>query len=154
MKQREQKTGPLQMACFYVGSALCGIDIGVIQEMNRQMEMTRVPQAASYVLGIMNLRGRIVTIIDLGRKLGLTPSKTTEDSRVIIVNSRDENIGLLVDRVTDVITTKWEAIEPTPANIKGLKGKYFQGVFQTPKDLVAILDMEEVLADDEHGGRQ
>ena len=149
MKQQAEKTGPLQLSCFSVGSALCGIDINLIQEMNRQMEMTKVPQAPSYVLGIMNLRGRIVTIIDLGRKLGLAPSKMTETSRIIIVNSRDENIGLLVDRITDVVTDKWEHVEPTPSNIKGLKGKYFTGVLKTAKDLVAVLDVEEVLADDQ-----
>ena len=142
------KKGPVQLSCFFVGSALCGIGINVIQEMNKQMEMTKVPQAPEYVLGIMNLRGRIVTIIDLGRKLGLAPSKMTENSRIIIVNSRDENIGLLVDRITDVVTAKWEEVEPTPSNIKGVKGKYFQGVFKAAKDLVAILDVEEVLADD------
>jgi len=147
-QQAKEKTGALQMSCFFVGSALCGIDINVIQEMNKQMEMTKVPQAPSYVLGIMNLRGRIVTIIDLGRKLGLSPSKTTETSRIIIVNSRDENIGLLVDRVTDVVTAKWEDVEPTPSNIKGVKGKYFQGVLKSSKDLIAVLDVEEVLADD------
>ena len=147
-QQAKDKTGALQMSCFFVGSALCGIDINVIQEMNKQMEMTKVPQAPSYVLGIMNLRGRIVTIIDLGRKLGLSPSKTTETSRIIIVNSRDENIGLLVDRVTDVVTAKWEDVEPTPSNIKGVKGKYFQGVLKSSKDLIAVLDVEEVLADE------
>jgi purine-binding chemotaxis protein CheW len=147
-QQAKEKTGALQMSCFFVGSALCGIDIKVIQEMNKQMEMTKVPQAPSYVLGIMNLRGRIVTIIDLGRKLGLSPSKTTEISRIIIVNSRDENIGLLVDRVTDVVTAKWEDVEPMPSNIKGAKGRYFQGVLKSSKDLIAVLDVEEVLADD------
>lgn len=149
MKQNTQdKTGPVQMSCFYVGSALCGIDINIIQEMNKQMEMTRVPQAPPYVLGIMNLRGRIVTIIDLGRKLGLSPSKVTETSRIIIVNSRDENIGLLVDKITDVVTAKWEDVEPTPANIKGVKGKYFQGVYKSAKDLIAILNVEDVLIDE------
>lgn len=147
-QQAQEKTGALQMSCFYVGSALCGIDINVIQEMNRQMEMTKVPQAPSYVLGIMNLRGRIVTIIDLGLKLGLSPSKVTDTSRIIIVNSREENIGLLVDKITDVVTAKWEDVEPTPSNIKGVKGRYFQGVLKTSKDLVAVLDVGEVLADD------
>jgi purine-binding chemotaxis protein CheW len=147
-QQAQEKTGALQMSCFYVGSALCGIDINLIQEMNKQMEMTKVPQAPSYVLGIMNLRGRIVTIIDLGLKLGLAPSKTTETSRIIIVNSRDENIGLLVDRITDVVTAKWEDVEPTPSNIKGVKGRYFQGVLKSSKDLIAVLDVGEVLADD------
>ena len=147
-QQAQEKTGALQMSCFYVGSALCGIDINLIQEMNKQMEMTKVRQARSYVLGIMNLRGRIVTIIDLGLKLGLAPSKTTETSRIIIVNSRDENIGLLVDRITDVVTSKWEDVEPTPSNIKGVKGRYFQGVLKSSKDLIAVLDVGEVLADD------
>jgi purine-binding chemotaxis protein CheW len=147
-QQAQEKTGALQMSCFYVGSALCGIDINVIQEMNRQMEMTKVPQAPAYVLGIMNLRGRIVTIIDLGLKLGLSPSKVTDTSRIIIVNSRDENIGLLVDKITDVVTAKWEDVEPTPSNIKGVKGRFFQGVLKASKDLVAVLDVGEVLADD------
>jgi len=145
---KTQQSGPLQMSCFYVGSALCGIDIRVIQEMNKQMEMTRVPGSPDYVLGIMNLRGRIVTIIDLGKKLGLGGSKKTDQSRIIIVNSKEENIGLLVDRIADVFTTRWEDVEPTPSNIKGIKGKYFQGVCKTGKDLVAILDIDTVLAEE------
>ncbi|HCF05101.1 MAG: CheW protein [Desulfomicrobiaceae bacterium] len=145
---KTQQSGPLQMSCFYVGSALCGIDIRVIQEMNKQMEMTRVPGAPSYVLGIMNLRGRIVTIIDLGKKLGLGESKKTEQSRIIIVNSREENIGLLVDRIADVVTTRWEDVDPTPSNIKGIKGKYFHGVCKAGKELVAILDIDAVLGDE------
>lgn len=149
MTQRApERSGSFQLACFYVGSALCGIDINVIQEMNRQMAMTRVPQAVQYVLGIMNLRGRIVTIIDLGRKLGMAPSRRTETSRIIIVNSREENIGFLVDRVSDVVMAKWEDVESTPSNIKGVKGTYFQGVCKTTKDLVAILDVDRVLAEE------
>ncbi|GAB1408968.1 chemotaxis protein CheW [Desulfovibrionales bacterium] len=148
MKGVTEKTGPVQLSCFYVGSALCAIDINLIQEMNKHMAMTTVPQAPEYVLGIMNLRGRIVTIIDLGRKLGLAWSKKTDRSRIIIVNSRDENIGLLVDSITDVVTARWEDVEPTPSNIKGVKGRYFEGVFKASKDLVAILDVETVLADD------
>lgn len=148
MSSENNKTGPVQISCFYVGSALCGIDINVIQEMNKQMTMTKVPQSPAHVLGIMNLRGRIVTIIDLGLKLGLSPSKTTDNSRIIIVNSRDENIGLLVDKITDVVNAKWEEMEPTPSNIKGLKGKYFQGVLKASKELIAVLDVEEVLSED------
>ncbi|WP_244150386.1 chemotaxis protein CheW [Desulfomicrobium norvegicum] len=97
--------------------------------------MTKVPQAPAYVLGIMNLRGRIVSNIDLGLKLGLAPSKTTETSRIIIVNSRDENIGLLVDRITDVVTSKWRGVESNPSNIKEVKGTagLFSGNPQVPQ---------------------
>jgi len=90
------------LATFYVGEALCGMDILKVQEINKQMEVTRVPQAPEYVSGVLNLRGRIVTIIDLGKKLGLSPTQPTEASRNIIVNSQEEHIGLLVAGIADV----------------------------------------------------
>ncbi len=106
---------------------------------------TKVPQASDYIEGILNLRGRIVTIIDLGKKLGLAPVSKDKDNRNIIVNSEDEHIGLLVDSISDVALAKKEEIEPAPSNIGGMKGKYFQGVIKTKKQLIGILDIDEVL---------
>lgn len=133
------------LATFYVGEALCGMDILQIPEINRHMEVTRVPQAPEYVVGVLNLRGRIVTIIDLGRKLGLSRTELTDASRNIIVNSKDEHIGLLVDRIADVVQAHWDRVEPPPANIGGVQGKFFQGVFKTEDSLISILDVEKVL---------
>lgn len=133
------------LATFYVGEAFCGMDILQVQEINKQMEATRVPQAPEYVLGVLNLRGRIVTVIDLGRKLGLSPSVLSHGSRNIIVNSQNEHIGLLVDRIADVVQADWQQVEPPPANIGGVQGRYFQGVFKTEDSLISILDVEEVL---------
>ncbi|WP_457571451.1 chemotaxis protein CheW [Desulfovulcanus sp.] len=142
----DRKKSSLQLSCFYIGEALCGIDIDHVQEINKQISFTVVPHAFDYVLGIMNLRGRIVTIIDLGKKLGLGDSRVTEKSRIIIVNSKEEHIGLLVDKITDVIMADWDQVTPSPSNIKGGQGKYFQGVLKLKNKLVAILDIEEVLA--------
>jgi len=135
----------LEFSTFYVGGALCGINILNIQEINKHFEITRVPQASAYVEGILNLRGRIVTIIDLGKKLGLDPVNKGKDNRNIIVNSEDEHIGLLVDGISDVVIAKQEDIEPAPSNIGGMKGKFFQGVLKTEKQLIGILDIDEVL---------
>lgn len=135
----------LEFSTFYVGGALCGINILSIQEINKNFEMTKVPQAADYIEGILNLRGRIVTIIDLGKKLGLAPATKDKDNRNIIVNSDDEHIGLLIDAISDVVIAKTEDIEPAPSNIGGMKGKYFQGVIKTEKQLIGILDIDEVL---------
>jgi len=135
----------LEFSTFYVGGALCGINILNIQEINKHFEITKVPQASNYVKGILNLRGRIVTIIDLGEKLGLDPVNQNKSNRNIIVNSEDEHIGLLVDAISDVVLTKNEDIEPAPSNIGGVKGKYFQGVLKTEKQLIGILDIDEVL---------
>ncbi len=135
----------IEFSTFYVGGALCGIDILNIQEINKNFEITKVPQAADYVEGILNLRGRIVTIIDLGKKLGLEPASKAKNNRNIIVNSEDEHIGLLVDSIADVVLAKSSAIEPAPSNIGGVKGKFFEGVLKTQTSLIGILDINEVL---------
>jgi len=96
----------LEFSTFFVGGALCGINILNIQEINKHFEITKVPQAPDYIEGILNLRGRIVTIIDLGKKLGLAPVNRSKDSRNIIVNSEDEHIGLLIDSISDVRVCK------------------------------------------------
>ena len=141
----EASSEDLEFSTFYVGGALCGINILNIQEINKHFEITKVPQASDYVEGILNLRGRIVTIIDLGKKLGLDPVNKDKDNRNIIVNSEDEHIGLLVDGISDVVITKREDIEPAPSNIGGMKGKFFQGVLKTEKQLIGILNIDEVL---------
>ena len=147
MTEKTVKTSSedLEFSTFYVGGALCGINILNIQEINKHFEITKVPQASDYIEGILNLRGRIVTIIDLGKKLGLDPVNKDKDNRNLIVNSDDEHIGLLIDSISDVVIAKEDDIEPAPSNIGGVKGKFFQGVLKTEKQLIGILDIDEVL---------
>jgi purine-binding chemotaxis protein CheW len=137
----------MELATFYVGKALCGIDILSIQEINKHFDVTTVPQAADYVVGVLNLRGRIVTVLDLGKKLGLSEIQRTKNNKNIIVRSQDELIGLMVDSISDVVSADRESIEHSPSNISGVKGKYFKGVLKTETSLIGILDVEEVLKD-------
>ena len=134
----------VEMATFYVGEALCGMDILKVQEINKLMEMTTVPQAPDYVMGILNLRGQIVTIIDLGKKLHLGKTEVSDMSRNIIVNAKGEYVGLLVNRISDVVEAQWDKVEPPPANIGGIQGNYFKGVFKTTDRLIGILDVDKV----------
>ncbi len=138
-------TVDMELATFYVGGALCGINILNIQEINKHFEITKVPQSSDYVIGILNLRGKIVTIIDLGKKLELSEIKQNKDSRNIIVNSNDEHIGLLVDDISDVVSSDKAQIESPPSNLNGIKGKFFSGVLKTEDKLIGILDIDEVL---------
>jgi len=138
-----------ELSTFYIGDALCGMDILKIQEINKILEMTTVPKAPEYVKGILNLRGQIVTVIDLGKKLGLSSTKIGNETRNIIVDSNNEYIGLLVDKIGDVERTEGDEIEPPPANMGGVKGKYFEGVFKTEGILVGILNVEEILKEQE-----
>lgn len=151
MQKKSEKnlpeTGIVELATFYIGDALCGIDILNIQEINKQTEVTTVPQAAEYVQGVLNLRGRIVTIIDLGIKLGLSSIEPGKDNRTIIVDFKDEQVGLLVDSISDVLLAEASRIEPPPSNIGGMQGRFFHGVFKTEKKLIGLLDIQAVLED-------
>lgn len=146
-KPEKQKRANLtvEMATFYVGKALCGMDILNVQEINKLMDMTTVPQAPDYVTGILNLRGQIVTIIDLGKKLHLGSTELSDTSRNIIVNAKEEYVGLLVSRISDVVEVQRDKVEPPPANIGGVQGKFFKGVFKTKERLIGILDVDRVL---------
>ena len=148
-KNNPKNESTMELATFYVGEALCGMDILKVQEINKLMEMTKVPQAPPYVTGILNLRGQIVTIIDLCKKLGLPATDVNDESRNIIVSSKGEHIGLLTERISDVVGIDWEKVEPPPANIGGVQGRFFKGVLKTKDRLIGILDVEEVLKDEQ-----
>jgi len=144
----EKTNNSIEMATFYVGNALFGMDILKVQEINKSLDMTSVPQAPEYVKGILNLRGQIVTIIDLGIKLGLSKIEIGPETRNIIVNSKNEYIGLLVDKIGDVERTSEDKIEAPPANIGGVKAKYFEGVCKKENRLIGILNLEKVLTEE------
>lgn len=148
-KKQAEKEEVIQLSGYYLGEALCGVDISLVQEINDDLTITKVPLAPEYVLGIMNLRGQIVTVIDQSRKLGFEPSEIGPQSKIIIVKSQSEHIGLLVDRITEVITARKKDIVETPPNIKDVQGKYFRGVIHTAShELLAVLNVEAVLADE------
>jgi len=145
----EEVTGDdaFQVACFSINDLLCGVDINWVQEINQNLAVTKVPLAPDYVMGIMNLRGRIVTVINLGKKLGMPPCQLGGRSRVIIVNWNDEHIGLLVDQIKDVVTVVNRDIAPPPANLEGNKGRYFTGAYRHRDELIGILDVKTVFAE-------
>lgn len=152
-KQNEEPIDEIvQLSSFHIGDTLMGIDLRLVQEINEEMRFTNVPCSPDYILGIMNLRGQIVTVIDLGLKIGFPPAKISSASRISIVHSKGEYIGLLVDRVADVISVNRKNIAEPPPNLKGTQGRFFQGVIQTQsQDLLALLDVDNVLEESEIG---
>jgi purine-binding chemotaxis protein CheW len=151
MKEKKVATDKkiVELATFYVGNGVCGMDILKVQEINKLMQMTKVPQAPDYVLGILNLRGQIVTIIDLGKKLGLGDTDLSDDPRNIIVNSSGGHVGLLVKKIGDVVAADMSKLERAPANMSGIQGEFFTGVYKTKTYLIGILDVDKVLRIDD-----
>jgi purine-binding chemotaxis protein CheW len=135
----------LLISTFFVGDAAFGLDTAQVQEVVRVGNITPVHHAPEFVLGVMNLRGRISTVIDLGVKLELDRTETGADGRIFIVDWQGEQIGLLVDRVADAIAVNRADLKPAPENVRGIKGRQFKGIFQIEERLFALLDMAEVL---------
>jgi purine-binding chemotaxis protein CheW len=149
-------------ASFYVNDALCGTDILQIREVLERPEYSRVPQAPAIVEGLMNLRGQIVTVIDVARSLGVA-STSPERARTCIILKTDgemeglrregpplervgaETVGLLVDSMGEVLEIDDESIDVSPANTSQTDLEFIKGVAKLDKELMTILSLERVL---------
>lgn len=134
---------------FYVGKTLFGIDILTVQEVNKLKEITPVPLAPDYVAGIINLRGKIVTVIDLGKRLGLFSGFADDrviPGRNIIVHYGGELIGLMVSGIGEAVAVDWNLMDPPPGNLRTIQGNFFKGVIKQAGHLIGVLDVEAVLS--------
>jgi purine-binding chemotaxis protein CheW len=130
---------------FYVGDVLLGIDITGVDEINRHVEVTPVPHAPPSVRGVLNLRGEVVTVVDLRMILGLPPVEIGKTTRTVIVRSKGEQIGLQVDRIADVVKARSDKSDPVPPNLGGADGRLFQGVYKLETELLVVLDVDAAL---------
>ena len=138
-------TTELQLATFYVGDLLLGLQIDQVQEINRRLDITRVPHAPECVRGVINLRGDVVTVIDLRTVLGIPDSDLSQRSRNLVVNLNGELVGLCVDQIADIITIPADEVSPAPSNISNVDEKYFTGVYTAETEIIAILNLQEAL---------
>ncbi len=150
MQESTQKSaGTQELAIFQVGEMPCGLDTAMVREIIKYTQLTQVHLAPEYVKGVINLRGEIATVIDLRKKFAMEPVEDTQKMEIVVVRQGSENIGLLVDRVRDVVWADKKEITPPPSNIKGITGVFFEGIFKMEKELVSILNSEELLKTDE-----
>ena len=137
-----------ELALFRIDGALFGIDIDLIKEINKNLSYTKVTVTQDYIKGVLNLRGQIVTVIDLRIKFNKPPSEENDPNRrMIIVNYHDENVGLLVDSIDDIIHIDPSRVEKSATQMKGVNPEYFSGVYKLDSEIVIILDVVEILDD-------
>ena len=137
---------PILVITFSVSGSLFGMETSLVQEVVRLTTVTPVRHAASYVVGVMNLRGHISTVIDLSARLGLGHVDLYDDKRIIIVEWSGERIGLVVDKMEDVLSIDREAVGSAPENIRSAQSHRMTGVFRSGDRIVAMLDLDKVLA--------
>lgn len=156
-----------QFITFYLDHDLFGIDILLVREINRNLDITPVDLAPTYVRGLLNLRGQIVTVLDLGVRLELGMRKFKQSSSCIILKTTMELerghakeeledttspdlVGLLVDRIGDVVSVESSSIEPPPTHSHGVSGHYLSGVIKLDQRLLVTLKTSNVLALEEN----
>ena len=136
----------VELATFYVADLLLGIPIQKVEEISRYCSVTPVPGAPESVCGVMSLRGEVVTVLDLRAVLGLGKTDCSRQTRNVIVQAGGERIGLLVDRVADVVCAVTADLLPPPANMSGADSTMFQAVYRMENDLLVLVDVAAVTA--------
>ena len=119
---------PAHLVCFRIGKETFGVDISSVREIVRGQEITKVPGTPECALGVVNLRGRILSVVDLGHRLGLTPSVVSGGSRILVTHLDGLTVGFLVDTATEVMKLPAEAIEPPPTFTDAVAVEYIEGV--------------------------
>ncbi len=135
-----------QLVSFVIDNEEYGIDILKVQEINRVLEMTQVPSSPDFVECIINLRDRIVPVVDLRRRFNLPSIEKDNQTRIIVVDINDKTVGFLVDRVHEVIRIERASIEPTPDLVTNVQTRYITGVAKLDDRLLILLDLDSVLS--------
>jgi purine-binding chemotaxis protein CheW len=138
--------GPeLHLVTFALDREEFGIPIGQVREVIRVADITRVPQAREHVRGVTNLRGRILAVVEIRTRMGLTPAEITAKSRVIVVAVHDRTLGILVDGVSQVVKLPAKSVAPAPEEVLSSNADYITGVARWNSRLIILLDLEKVL---------
>jgi purine-binding chemotaxis protein CheW len=139
----------LRWVTFRLENEKYGINVMQVQEVLRVTEIAPVPGAPSYVLGIINLRGNVVTVIDTRSRFGLESAETDDSSRVVIIESEEQVVGILVDSVAEVVDLHSSDIETAPNVGTEESAKFIQGVASHDDELLILVDLNKLLSDEE-----
>ena len=139
----------LQWVTFKLMGETYGINVMQVQEVLRYSEIAPVPGAPSYVLGIINLRGNVVTVIDTRHRFGLAPGEITDNTRIVIIEADKHVVGILVDSVAEVVYLRQSEIETAPNVGNDDSAKFIQGVCHKNDELLILIELDKLLTDEE-----
>ncbi len=138
-----------QWVTFQLDKETYGVNVKQVREVLRYTDIAPVPGSPAYVLGIINLRGNVVTIIDTRLRFGLDPAEITDNSRIVIIEAETQVVGILVDSVAEVVYLKSSEIDVAPSVGTDESAKFIQGVCNIDNNLLILVDLNKLLTDDE-----
>ncbi len=137
----------LQWVTFHLAGETYGVNVMQVQEVLRYSEIAPVPGAPPYVLGIINLRGNVVTVIDTRHRFGLEPGEVSDNTRIVIIEADSHVVGILVDSVAEVVYLRQSEIETAPNVGNDESAKFIQGVCHKNNELLILIELDKLLTD-------
>lgn len=139
----------LQWVTFRLDGETYGINVMQVQEVLRHTEIAPVPGAPAYVLGIINLRGNVVTVIDTRHRFGIASSAITDQTRIVIIEAENHVVGILVDAVAEVVYLRQSEIETAPNVGNDESAKFIQGVCHKNDQLLILVELDKLLTEEQ-----
>lgn len=140
------ETDPLRLVRFRVGIERFAVDILRVQEINRMMALTQIPLSPPGVCGVVNLRGRVVPVLDFHARMGLEATEPDETSRILVVDINGSTLGFIVDEVHEVLQIDPSIVDPAPSLATGSDSAYILGVAKLNDSLLILLDLDKVFS--------
>lgn len=148
-KNNEESSELLQLVSFMIDREEFGVNILCVQEINRLMQITKVPNVPDFVEGVINLRGRVIPIIDLRTKLKIQKKDRDNNTRIIVVEIDGKTIGFIVDSVKEVLRIPTSITEAPPEMVTGIDSDYIMAVAKLDDRLITLLNLEKILSNTE-----
>lgn len=148
-KETEKNEEIVQLVSFNIGTEEFGVDILKVQEINKLVQITKVPNAPVFVEGVINLRGRVIPIVDLRTRLGMPKKEHDKNTRSIVVEIEGKTIGFVVDSVNEVLRIPVSITEAPPAIVAGIDSSYITSVAKMDDRLLILLDLDRILTVEE-----
>lgn len=136
--------GEQQVVVFQLGNELYGVDIGLVRGVEALSSITRIPRTPRYIKGVINLRGRVIPVVDLKLRLGL-PTQAIADYKIAVIEADGQTIGVMVDGVSEVATITQDDVDPPSALSSGVDVDYILGVARRGERLITLLDLAKAL---------
>lgn len=138
-----------QLVVFDLAAESYGVDIGTVREIIRVQEITHVPNAPDFVEGVINLRGKVIPVVDLRKRFSLQVGEQTAESRIVVVDIAGEDIGVMVDAVAEVLRITGDSVEAAASIITTADSYYILGIAKLGERLIILLDLDKVLSQEE-----
>lgn len=149
MSENNGVTGERQVVVFDLNEEAYGVDISQVREIIRMQEITRVPRVPEFVEGVINLRGKVNPVVDLRARFSMPSTERTDEHGIVVVDVDGQDIGMVVDAVTEVSRTPSDSIEPPSSVITTDDSEYLTGIVKTDDKLIILLDIAKVISESE-----